>query len=363
MSFQTVAIDKINDNPFRNNEAYVYNQKKIDSLKESIADTSFWENLLARKTKDGRIELCYGHHRLQAIKQLVEEGMVEYAEIRINVRSDVEIPNEVMLKILIQENKDEWGEEAGNLTMSLLQVQAHLETLLPASKTKDDFLKRLGSSAGALKVDERSFTRMKNAGVGASVIQQFLGDTWSRQTIQEALQVIQNDEATYKLAQNLPSITLASRFQKLVIKDEDGEKKTMFDEQTQRQVADAIVKNNLTRSEVEAAIKLSDSYQDGKDPIKAIKAVVEQKKGDVAAAKKAAEADKPAPKEPVEKVLGFVDRLLEATRRDRVNLAKKDIARIKKALMLVIEILDMPDEQWRAKLKKEEEMAKGGAPA
>ena len=344
MGFLTVKLVEIESNPFRNEESYTYDQPKIESLKESIADTSFWENLLARKTKEGVIQLAYGHHRLQALMQLVEEGFDEFTEIKINVRPATQLTNERMLKIFAQENKDDWGENPSNLCMTVLQLQAHLEGLLSASKDKDAFFKMVGD-AGSLKMDDRSFTRAKNNGVGASLIASFLGDTWSRQTIQDALQVIEKDEETFNLAQKLPSVTLANRFQKLVTKAEtkskDGKTVEMFDEDTQRKVQDKILKNNLTRSEVEAAIKLKNA-SDEPDPIKAINEVVEAKKAKLKAAKEAADAEKPAPKEPVDKVLGRVQALLEITERERANLNKKNIAAIMKALKLVVTVLEKP---------------------
>ena len=97
MGVQSVALKDIHDNPFRDPNAYVYDEPKINALMESIGDTSFWENLLARKTKEGRIELAYGHHRKQALDKLVEEGLTEYATIKINVRPDSQLTNERML--------------------------------------------------------------------------------------------------------------------------------------------------------------------------------------------------------------------------------------------------------------------------
>ena len=258
MGFQNVELKEIEDNPFREKSAYIYDEDKINELAESMADTSYWENMLARKTKSGRIQLAYGHHRLQALKKLVGEGLTEYKNIRLNVRPERELTDERMLKIFVQENKDTWGEIPQNLCMSVLQLQAHLTGILDASKDKDEFLKRIGD-VGALKIDDRAFTRAKNNGVGATMISQFLGDTWSRQTISDALQVINDDEATFKLAQNLPSVTLANRFQKLVTLHPKTKKKdaVMAEEEVQRKVQDQILKHGLTRADVENAIKMS----------------------------------------------------------------------------------------------------------
>jgi len=350
MGFNRIELDRIEDNPYRNNESYVYDDDKIAALAESIRDTSFWENLLARQTKDGKIQLAYGHHRLQALKRIVANGNEDYKEIKINVRPEHQLTNERMLKIFAQENKDDWGENPQNLCMTVLQLQAHLEGLVRASKDKDQFLKKVGDS-GALKVDSRSFTRMRNNGVGASIIAQFLGDTWSRQTIQDALQVLENDEATFKLAQKLPSVTLANRFQKLVTKSVDGKGKSkvveMFDEVTQQKVADKIVKENLTRSEVEEAVKISKDNENGPDPLAAIAEVVAGKKEAMQKAMQKAREDstanKPAPKEAVEKVQIALEKVLDVITRERSNLSVEDIDRIKEGITLVVETLDEPE--------------------
>lgn len=347
MAFVKVGIDEIGDNPFRNSESYVYDAEKIKALMESIHDTSFWENLLARKTKEGNIQLAYGHHRLQALKKLVAEGNADYLEIKLNIRPDTQLTNERMLKIFAQENKDDWGENPQNLCMTVLQLQAHIEGLVSASKDKDQFMKKIGD-AGALRVDDRSFTRMKNHGVGASIIAQFLGETWSRQTIQDALQVIENDEKTFKLAQKLPSVTLANRFQKLVTKGVEGKGKdkvvTMFDEVTQQKVADKILKENLTRAEVEDAVKISKANPDGADPLAAVATVVEKKKNQIKDAKDAADLLKPAAKEPVEKVQVALERVLETARRERLGLSEDDIVQLKAGIELIVEVLDTEPE-------------------
>lgn len=342
MGFQSVELKIIEDNPFREKSAYVYDENKIDELAESMADTSYWENMLARKTKAGVIQLAYGHHRLQALKKLVSEGMLRYKIIKLNVRPEKELTDERMLKIFVQENKDTWGEIPQNLCMSVLQLQAHLTGILDASKDKDEFLKRIGD-AGALKIDDRSFTRAKNQGVGATMISQFLGDTWSRQTISDALQVINDDEATFKLAQNLPSVTLANRFQKLVTLSVKTKKKgaVMAEEEVQRKVQDQILKHGLTRADVENAIKLS-NVGDTPDPLEAITSVVDKKKNLEKAEREEAAALKPAPKEPIEKIQVKFDALIETIRKEKVNVWSKEdnMATIKSCVELLWEVIN-----------------------
>ena len=342
MGFQSVELSVIKHNPYREPSAYVFSEEKIDSLAESMADTSYWENMLARKLKDGTIELAYGHHRLMALLKLFKEGMTQYKTIKLNVRSERELTNERMLKIFVQENKDTWGELPQNLCMSVLQLQAHLTGILQASKDKDEFLKKVGDS-GALKMDDRSFTRAKNEGVGATMISDFLGDTWSRQTIHEALQVIDSDEATFNLAQNLPNVTLANRFKKLVTLEAKTKKSEgkMADESVQRKVQDQILKHNLTRSDVEEAIKLSKAG-DSPDPEAAIKVIVEKKKVAAKAAKDAAAAVRTPPKEPIEKIQIAFDKLIEVVRKEKVNVWSKedDMATVKECLILLRDVIN-----------------------
>lgn len=341
MAFKVVKLSSIEDNPHRDSKAYVYNETKILSLMESIGDTSFWENLLARQTKEGVIQLAYGHHRKQALLKLVAEGLTQYEEIKINVRPERELTDEMMLKIFAQENKDEWGEDPRNLCMTVLQIRAHLQTLLDASGSKDDLMKKVGA-AGALKMDDRSFTRMKNAGVGASTIAQFLGDTWSRQTIQDAMALIDSDPEVFELAKNLPNVTLANRFQKLITKDKKAGE--MFDDKTQQKVASMILDNSLSRAEVETALSITKD-QGEKDPIAALKTVVDKKKANLKEIRDKAAADRPTPKEPLEKVLTTMERVLDVVTKERVNLKAKDIKKIKKGWGLIEEVLDTEPEE------------------
>jgi len=350
MGFQTEQLSAVKDSPFRIAGAYTYDQKKVEALKESIETTSFWENLLARKTKNGVIQLAYGHHRLEALRQLVDQGLEKYKEIRINVRSEKELSDEMMLKIIMQENKDDWGEIPQNLCMSVLQVRGYLTNIVNACKDVGEFMKRIGTSAPAMKMDARSFSRVKNQGVGASTIAQFLGDTWSRQTIQDALQLIESGEQSEelrKLAETLPNVTLAHRFSKLVTKAVEGKGKEKviqtFDDKTKEKVAKAIVNNDLTRADVEAAIKITDD-QEEKDPLAAIDAVVKQKKADAKAAAEAAKAAKPAVvrKTPLERINIMFDNVREVMEKVGPELQdKKDFMAVAKRIDELSGVLKM----------------------
>jgi len=333
MSFITAKLEEVKNNPFRTDEAYVYDQHKIDSLKESIETTSFWENLLARKTKAGVIQLAYGHHRLEALRQMVDSGIEKYKEIKINVRPDNQLTDEMMLKILVQENKDDWRDIPQNLCMSLLQVKAHIMNILNSCTDVAEFFKRMGTSAPAMKMDARSFARFKNEGIGASTIAQFLGETWSRQTIQDALKLIEAGEQSdtlRKLAETLPNVTLAHRFSKLMTKSVDGKgaEKTIetFDDETQTKAAKKILSNDLSRADVEAAINIvATQAPDAKDPVAALDAIVAKKKEALKAAKEAEKSAAPAKRTPLERVQVAFDVVRELMEKYTFELSKGDL--------------------------------------
>ena len=63
----TVKVKDVSPNPYRNIEHYPLNKDKIIALTQSIEKTGFWDNLVAREV-NGKIEIAYGHHRIEAIK-------------------------------------------------------------------------------------------------------------------------------------------------------------------------------------------------------------------------------------------------------------------------------------------------------
>ena len=44
-----VEVSKLKPNPYRRIDEYQIDKEKVAELKMSISDTSFWDNLLARK--------------------------------------------------------------------------------------------------------------------------------------------------------------------------------------------------------------------------------------------------------------------------------------------------------------------------
>jgi len=97
-----VKLKNVMPNPFRDMESYPIHPQKIELLKKSIESTEFWENVVARDAGNGKIELAYGHHRLTALREIYGPN----TEFNWIVR---DLDDEEMLKIMADENAQEWG--------------------------------------------------------------------------------------------------------------------------------------------------------------------------------------------------------------------------------------------------------------
>lgn len=97
-----MKIKDILPNPYRDLRRYPISREKVDALRESIRDTGFWDNLIGRINANGKVEIAYGHHRMVAV--LEELGPDK--EIDITIR---DLSNADMLRILGQENREEWS--------------------------------------------------------------------------------------------------------------------------------------------------------------------------------------------------------------------------------------------------------------
>ena len=93
-----IQVDQLRPNPYRRMEKYPINREKVESLKISITETDFWDNILVRRVKGG-FEIAYGHHRLIALQEL---GI---KEVELPVK---ELDNGLMIKIMANENLTEW---------------------------------------------------------------------------------------------------------------------------------------------------------------------------------------------------------------------------------------------------------------
>ena len=94
-----VKPENINANPHRMLGKYPISQSKVDALISSIHSVGLWEGMIARK-HNGKYELAFGHHRLEAAKQAGLET------IPLIVRN---LNDEQMLQFMGRENLEEFN--------------------------------------------------------------------------------------------------------------------------------------------------------------------------------------------------------------------------------------------------------------
>jgi ParB/RepB/Spo0J family partition protein len=172
-----IKVEKLLANPYRRVDKYPIDRTKVDSLKESIKNTDFWDNILCRESviNPGFYEIAYGHHRLTALKEL------GFIEIDIPVKK---VDDSMMIKIMANENMDDW-----KLTTSVL-----IETVSVAKDYLDSELKKdwesLNENIKRVFQTKEMFNQLKNNGVGQTIIKEFLGNNWKQHDIQHALTAI-----------------------------------------------------------------------------------------------------------------------------------------------------------------------------
>ncbi len=143
-----IQLRQLVENPFRNlGEPYVIDSEKVESLCASIRTTGFWDNLLVRHgpfqdgeamdTRKKVFQIAYGHHRLEALRLLVTQQLIdEYYELELPVRS---LDDSAMIRIMAAENP------INRQTVGVLLKYISDETRTPAAEvTAEDICQFTG---------------------------------------------------------------------------------------------------------------------------------------------------------------------------------------------------------------------------
>lgn len=168
-----IKVKDLLPNPFRNIDAYPIDQEKIRQLRNSIRETTFWDNILARPApSNGKYQIAYGHHRLVAMKEELGENII----VDIPVRN---LSDENMLRIMANENMQEWATDWRVIVETVRQAKKFLEEYI-------EIAKRYGAYT--------SITPKYKEIIGTRVISRFLGDNWPETRINQALALIKDKE-------------------------------------------------------------------------------------------------------------------------------------------------------------------------
>jgi len=176
-----VKIKDLRPNPYRDIKNYPIDRDKVQSLIESIEQTGFWDNILARSV-NGHIEIAYGHHRLEALKKVFKPD----DEVDIPVKT---LDEPTMIRIMANENMQQWGNNIAVIIETVKAIKNYLDAELAKYETWDTS----NESIKCLFESQKAFESTRGRGVGQTTILKFLGEPWKQHMIQVALSAINDD--------------------------------------------------------------------------------------------------------------------------------------------------------------------------
>lgn len=209
-------MQDLDPNPFRHLERYPIDQEKVDRLVQSIQHTGYWGNIMGRLA-DRKVQIAYGHHRLEALKKLLKP--TEWVQVIIE-----DLDDDKMLQVMADENDDVYSPSPAIINETVRATVEHLR------KTG-----RLSRSAGRPEERERE------------VIAKFLN--WGKNRVAEALADIHaiDGGAVVKEVEDLPSQRHATEFRHAV-------KKHKVSPEIQKKVIEGVKEKNLRSREVKAEV-------------------------------------------------------------------------------------------------------------
>lgn len=208
-----VKLRDIQSNPYRDLTIYPILEDKVARLIESIKKTGVWENVIGRR-KGKKVEIAYGHHRLEATLRLFERD--DTIPIIIKDLSDDD-----MLDMMIRENTEEYNCPIAAIDDSVKATRDRLKT----------------HPAEARKPLTSEGSEVKRARVGAPMIAKRTGfPVGTVERSLERLGWIERGEVDREALYKMPSAGAADRFAKVVM-----EQKLSLE--NQRAVAKRLVKD------------------------------------------------------------------------------------------------------------------------
>ncbi len=174
-----IKLKDLRFNPFYGLNIHRIERKKIEELKNSIRTTGFWNNLIVRRSFEdvGRpfklevYEIAYGHHRLIALRELIQEQLLdEDFEIECPLCC---LDDASMVRIMAASNRPAYG----------FQDKAY---------TIQDVLRFVSIEC---KVEEKD--------INASDISAFLGSGWTEKEVKTALNLIRKGAKNEKTGQGV----------------------------------------------------------------------------------------------------------------------------------------------------------------
>jgi len=204
-----IKVADLEPNPYREMGKYPIDNAKVNALRLSIRETTFWDNLLIRPhpLKKGKYQISYGHHRLKAVK---EEGITE---IDAPVRN---LTDAQMIRIMAEENLA-WLSTPAVIIQTVISVRRFLDAELAKYETWEELSNRF---IRQLFESEASWRNTKSKGVGQTTILKFLGGNWKQSQIQFALKtddLVKEKKLDREAVEQFKILEQAKHFQKAVV--------------------------------------------------------------------------------------------------------------------------------------------------
>jgi uncharacterized protein YfkK (UPF0435 family) len=222
-----VKVRDVHPNPYRNIEHYPLNKEKIMALTKSIEKTGFWDNLVGREV-NGKIQIAYGHHRIEALR--LSEGFGYDFEFDLPIK---DIDDGTMIQIMANENMQEWSHSIGVVDETVKVAKEYLEIRLPVAESK--------------KYNNKNI-------VSSNDIAEFLG--WNLNKVKESvkrLNLINEGVIQQDAIQSLPTETHAAEFANAI--NVAKEKNIEFTPQEQKAIAKEISDSGMGKRDVKKTIE------------------------------------------------------------------------------------------------------------
>lgn len=223
-----IKVRDVHPNPYRNIEHYPLNKEKIMALTSSIEKTGFWDNLVGREV-DGKVQIAYGHHRIEALRLATGYGYDFEFDLPIK-----DIDDGTMIQIMANENMQEWGHDISVIDETVKVTKKYLEKNEGCLAAKQDASKFINE-------------KYKNQASGKDIAD-FLG--WHKQKVLTSLRRIEAIEEgkVSEVALKTFQPEKSKHFLQSVTKHD-------FTQKEQEDIAVELVKNDVSRNDFKKVLE------------------------------------------------------------------------------------------------------------
>lgn len=194
------TLNKILPNPFRNIDEYPIIPEKVSALIESYQSTGVWPVFVGRSVEGGKVEIAFGHHRLEAARQ---------AKIRAIPVHVIHADDDAMFKMMANENLEEWETSTKVLLQTvrtLVEQFADGRLHLPSVKWPNGaktLMVRLAPRFTPTRVSDSQRCESENAYTESTLVS-YLGSGWTERKVQSILNLLATDETGEVPLSDLP---------------------------------------------------------------------------------------------------------------------------------------------------------------